>query len=100
MRGRRISLARRFADQNEFMTYLTEYERRHQSDRDRLEMMMKYGQTTGCRARFLTRYFGAELQQDCGRCDNCRRGAARRGRASPGRRSGAGRLAGGRKDCE
>lgn len=74
-RGRRITLTRRFADQDEFMAYLSEYERRHQSDRDRLEMMMKYGQTTGCRARFLTRYFGAEISEDCGRCDNCRSGA-------------------------
>jgi ATP-dependent DNA helicase RecQ len=77
-RGRRITLTRRFADQDEFMAYLSEYERRHQSDRDRLEMMMKYGQTTGCRARFLTRYFGAEISEDCGRCDNCRSGAVDR----------------------
>jgi ATP-dependent DNA helicase RecQ len=77
-RGRRITLTRRFGDQDEFMAYLSEYERRHQSDRDRLDMMMKYGQTTGCRARFLTRYFGAELSQDCGQCDNCRSGAAHR----------------------
>jgi ATP-dependent DNA helicase RecQ len=77
-RGRRITLTRRFAEHEEFMAYLGEYERRHQSDRDRLDMMMKYGQTTGCRARFLTRYFGAELPHDCGRCDNCRSGAAHR----------------------
>jgi ATP-dependent DNA helicase RecQ len=77
-RGRRITLTRRFADQDEFMAYLSEYERRHQSDRDRLEMMMKYGQTTGCRPRFLTRYFGSEISEDCGRCDNCRSGAAHR----------------------
>jgi len=43
-----------------------------------LDMMMKYGQTTECRVRFLTRYFGNELPDDCGRCDNCRTGAAHR----------------------
>jgi ATP-dependent DNA helicase RecQ len=77
-RGRRLKLARRFAEQDEFLAYLSEYEHRHQSDHDRLETMMKYGQTMGCRARFLTRYFGAELPQDCGHCDNCRTGAVRR----------------------
>lgn len=77
-RSSRISLTRRFADQDEFMTYLSEYERRHQSDRDRLEAMMKYGQTTECRGRFLTRYFGDELPLNCGRCDNCRSGAVHR----------------------
>ena len=77
-RARRITLTRRFADQDEFMAYLSEYERRHQSDRDRLEMMMKYGQTTECRPRFLTRYFGSEISEDCGQCDNCRSGAAHR----------------------
>lgn len=39
---------------------------------------MKYGRTTECRARFLTRYFGHELSDDCGRCDNCRTGATHR----------------------
>ena len=77
-RGRRLTLIRRFADEDEFARYLGEYESRHQSDRDRLDMMMKYGQTTECRVRFLTRYFGNELPDDCGRCDNCRTGAAHR----------------------
>ena len=70
-RGRRVKLARAFADEDEFGRYLIEYERRHRSDQDKLEAMMKYGQTTECRVRFLTRYFGNELQRDCGRCDNC-----------------------------
>ncbi|HEU4684906.1 MAG TPA: RecQ family zinc-binding domain-containing protein [Nitrospira sp.] len=71
-------MVRRFADEDEFGAYLAEYEGRHQSDRDRLDAMMKYGQTTECRVRFLTRYFGCEIQHDCGRCDNCRTGAAYR----------------------
>ncbi|ALA59239.1 RecQ family ATP-dependent DNA helicase [Nitrospira moscoviensis] len=77
-RGRRLKPVRRFADDEEFVRYLTEYEGRYQSDRDRLDAMMKYGQTTECRVRFLTRYFGHELPEDCGRCDNCRTGAAHR----------------------
>jgi ATP-dependent DNA helicase RecQ len=77
-RGRRIETLRRFTKQAEFSRYLSEYEKRAQSDRTRLDMMMKYGQTTECRVRFLTRYFGNELRTSCGRCDNCRTGAAHR----------------------
>jgi ATP-dependent DNA helicase RecQ len=76
--GQRLTLLRRFSGEQEFARYLSAYEGRHRSDRNRLDVMMKYGQTTECRARFLTRYFGRELPEDCGRCDNCRTGAAYR----------------------
>lgn len=77
-RGRRLKLARAFVDEDEFGRYLAEYEQRHKSDQDKLEAMMKYGQTTECRVRFLTRYFGSEFPRDCGRCDNCRTDAGHR----------------------
>jgi ATP-dependent DNA helicase RecQ len=77
-RGRRLKLARAFGDEDEFGRYLAEYEERHKSDQEKLEAMMKYGQTTECRVRFLTRYFGNELPKDCGRCDNCRTAAEHR----------------------
>ena len=66
---------RLFKDEREFRDYLEEYDRRHRQDEDRLSTMMKYGQTTECRVRFLTRYFSREVSEDCGRCDNCRSGA-------------------------
>jgi ATP-dependent DNA helicase RecQ len=65
---------RLFHTQQEFIDYLEEYDRRHRQDEGRLSAMMKYGQTTECRVRFLTRYFSHEVDQDCGRCDNCRNG--------------------------
>lgn len=68
---------RRFLNEQEFAEYLREYDRRHQLDEDRLSSMMKYGQTTECRVRFLTRYFSTEVSEDCGRCDNCRNGATK-----------------------
>lgn len=77
-RDRKITLTRTFADEDEFGNFLSEYEERHQSDRDKPEVMMKYGQIMECRVRYLTRYFGNELPRDCGRCDNCRTGAAHR----------------------
>ncbi len=73
-RGRRLRKVRNFSSEEEFHSFLEEYEQRHVNDRDRLDSMMRYGQTTMCRVRFLTRYFGNEIAKDCKHCDNCRDG--------------------------
>jgi len=73
-RGRRLRKVRDFSSEEEFHAFLEEYEQRHVNDRDRLDSMMRYGQTTMCRVRFLTRYFGSEIAKDCKHCDNCRDG--------------------------
>ena len=73
-RGRRLKKLRDFTSDDEFHAFLKEYEERHADDRDRLDRMMRYGQTTVCRVRYLTRYFGSEIADDCGHCDNCRDG--------------------------
>ncbi|MDQ6734068.1 MAG: RecQ family zinc-binding domain-containing protein [Nitrospirota bacterium] len=73
-RGRRLRKVRDFSSDEEFHAFLEEYEQRHVSDRDRLDSMMRYGQTTMCRVRFLTRYFANEIGKDCKHCDNCRDG--------------------------
>jgi ATP-dependent DNA helicase RecQ len=65
---------RAFRDTDEYAAYMEEYDSRHRRDEDRLATMMKYGQTTECRVRYLTRYFSREIPRDCGRCDNCRKG--------------------------
>jgi ATP-dependent DNA helicase RecQ len=77
-RGRQITKVRDFHSSEAFERFLREYEERHQGDRDRLEAMMDYGQTTMCRVRVLNRYFGQLRHRDCGRCDNCRGGFMRR----------------------
>ncbi|HJU05963.1 MAG TPA: RecQ family zinc-binding domain-containing protein, partial [Nitrospiraceae bacterium] len=77
-RGRHLKRIRDFANDEEFTRFLEEYEQRHSSDRERLEVMMWYGQTTMCRTRYLSRYFEQELTSDCGHCDNCRTGATDR----------------------
>lgn len=51
---------------------LAEYERRYRSDGDRLDRMMRYAETTTCRARVIAEYFAEPADSDCGRCDNCR----------------------------
>ncbi len=73
-RGRRLRKLRDIESHEELEGLLAEYEERHADDRERLASMMRYGQTTMCRVRYLTRYFGEETPNDCGRCDNCRAG--------------------------
>lgn len=53
-------------------SFLSEYETRHASDRDRLNEMMHYGQTLQCRVQFLKNYFQEEDSVSCGNCDNCK----------------------------
>jgi ATP-dependent DNA helicase RecQ len=76
-RGRRLHKLRDFRAPEELNAFLEEYEHRHDSDRDRLNAMMRYGQSTMCRVRYLTRYFGSETARDCGHCDNCRDGVTK-----------------------
>lgn len=49
-------------------------ERRQQFERSRLEMMRSYAEVRDCRRRFLLNYFGEELLEPCGFCDNCKTG--------------------------
>jgi ATP-dependent DNA helicase RecQ len=51
-------------------------DRRRRVDRSRVEMMRQYAETTDCRRRFLLGYFGEELPEPCGSCDNCEAGRA------------------------
>ena len=48
------------------------YRDRAVTDRDKLEQMMRYGQSAGCRWAQLLEYFGESLEEPCGTCDNCR----------------------------
>jgi ATP-dependent DNA helicase RecQ len=44
---------------------------RKEFERSRLEMMRGYAELRDCRRRFLLEYFGDELPEPCGFCDNC-----------------------------
>jgi ATP-dependent DNA helicase RecQ len=44
--------------------------------RSRIEMMRGYAETTGCRRQFLLGYFGEQLREPCGNCDNCDAGTS------------------------
>lgn len=46
---------------------------RHAADHDKLNRMMEYGQTAGCRWKMLLEYFGEKVEWGrCNTCDNCR----------------------------
>jgi ATP-dependent DNA helicase RecQ len=62
---------------------LAEARRRLQTSR--VEMMRTYAETDRCRSQFLVGYFGEELDERCGECDNCRAGIAPESAASGAR---------------
>ncbi|SHN88238.1 ATP-dependent DNA helicase RecQ [Geodermatophilus obscurus] len=51
-------------------------EHRERVEQSRVEMMRGYAETTECRRQFLLGYFGEQLEQPCGNCDNCTAGLA------------------------
>jgi ATP-dependent DNA helicase RecQ len=60
-----------FADGAARDAFLSTYPRRADNDRKRLEQMMGYGQTAGCRSHYVLAYFGEEAADSCTQCDNC-----------------------------
>jgi ATP-dependent DNA helicase RecQ len=47
------------------------YEQRKKSFMVRVQAMIDYIRTAGCRSRFINHYFGDADARDCGVCDNC-----------------------------
>lgn len=52
-------------------------------EKSRLDMTRAYAETTDCRRRFILNYFGEELPDPCGNCDNCRLGTVASNGSSP-----------------
>jgi ATP-dependent DNA helicase RecQ len=52
-------------------------EQRREIVRSRIEMMRGYAETTDCRRRLLLGYFGEQVVDPCGHCDNCEAGTSR-----------------------
>jgi ATP-dependent DNA helicase RecQ len=55
---------------------------RRVEDRRRLESIERYSESTMCRVRILSTYFGEHAPPPCGRCDNCLRATRNSGRPS------------------
>ncbi|MBD2100653.1 ATP-dependent DNA helicase RecQ [Leptolyngbya sp. FACHB-261] len=49
-------------------------ERRQQFEKSRIEMMRGYAEVRDCRRKYLLNYFGENLDESCGFCDNCKAG--------------------------
>ncbi|MBI1861988.1 MAG: ATP-dependent DNA helicase RecQ [Deltaproteobacteria bacterium] len=71
-RRKGLKLLRTFKTDEEFETFLRHYEERTNADRERISLIMKYGQTTDCRTQFFRDYFGEPKGERCGHCDSCR----------------------------
>jgi ATP-dependent DNA helicase RecQ len=68
--GKTLALRRSFGSA-ELERFLATFEARYDADRERIDSMMLYGQTTRCRMQFLREYFGEAARDACGHCDNC-----------------------------
>ncbi|MGI4830199.1 MAG: RecQ family ATP-dependent DNA helicase [Janthinobacterium lividum] len=64
--------------EEDIVKLLTAYEERGAHDKQRLEDMMHYAQTSACRTQILRQYFSEDLGEPCGRCDSCERHAQER----------------------
>lgn len=75
--GKRGVRLRRKADLDEVVGRAVELaEARERMDKSRIEMIRGYAETDGCRRQFLLGYFGEDLPEPCGNCDNCTAGSA------------------------
>jgi ATP-dependent DNA helicase RecQ len=72
-RGGGVQLARAALSGGRIEAIAAAYQARQAADREKLETMMRYGQSARCRWKQVLEYFGetAEWEQ-CGTCDNCR----------------------------
>ncbi|HEY6556529.1 MAG TPA: RecQ family ATP-dependent DNA helicase [Polyangiaceae bacterium] len=61
-----------FVDPGLLHEFSEEYASRADGDRARLDAMVRYAETTDCRARTIRQYFGEAPDADCEHCDNCR----------------------------
>jgi ATP-dependent DNA helicase RecQ len=73
VRGSKIRLTRAGVSGGALAELAEQYKVRTAGDRDKLERMMGYGQSAGCRWHLLLDYFGESVDWDrCDTCDNCR----------------------------
>jgi ATP-dependent DNA helicase RecQ len=73
-----FALAGAVPSSDEIEPIVRAYVIRRAEDRRRLEAVVRYCESTMCRARLLASYFGDAAPPSCGRCDRCRRARAAR----------------------
>ena len=71
-RGAQYRLLKTGLSASQLEAIAAQYEAKAEKDRDKLEQMMHYAQSAGCRWKLLLDYFGeGEGTEPCGHCDNC-----------------------------
>jgi len=71
-RGGTLALRQPALSEGDLTAVADAYQAKQSNDRDKLEDMMRYGQSATCRWAHLLEYFGESLAEPCGTCDNCR----------------------------
>jgi ATP-dependent DNA helicase RecQ len=70
-RGRKLYLDNPMgADERE--EFARTFDEQYEAERERLNQIMKYGDTATCRMKFMRKYFGEPEGGECNHCDNCR----------------------------
>ena len=70
-RGRAVRMIRRDLEFTELNLDFAGLQARRDSNYEKLEQMVAYAQTTGCRQEQILAYFGEKATRACGNCDNC-----------------------------
>ena len=70
-RGNAVRVNDRSRRARDLVINFKELESRKQREYDKLERMIKYARSTGCRRSYILGYFGDHDASECGRCDNC-----------------------------
>ncbi|MCP4444318.1 MAG: ATP-dependent DNA helicase RecQ, partial [Myxococcales bacterium] len=60
-------------DETKLYEKAKQYEGRRIADRQRLDALLEYVGTPGCRSQLILSYLGEDDPPECGRCDNCLR---------------------------
>ena len=68
--GRRLHLDHPM-DSAEIEEFVRTFDEQYAAERERLNKIMQYGDTAGCRMMFLRTYFGEPEGLPCRHCDNC-----------------------------
>ncbi len=81
-RGRAVHIVQRDVPFEMLEIDFAELERRKQAEYDKLEAVIDFARTSGCRQRVILNYFGETGGANCGTCDRCKPADGSVGRAS------------------
>ena len=77
-RGRAIRMIRRDGDFDQLDIDFAEQEARKEAEYEKLNLVIRFALSGGCRQGEILRYFGEDGAGACGHCDNCRRRAPKK----------------------